>query len=82
MLSRQEIELMEDLNYNLVERKDINKNAQVRVYKCSSKETIISIYNRNTNSSILLYNTTFLSISKYILNIDSSKKKTIQKKKI
>jgi hypothetical protein len=81
MLTKHELDLTEEFNYYLTRKKDINDRTELRVYKHSSKETIVSIYNKNTNSSILLYNTTLINISKYINTIDSSKKKTKQKKK-
>ena len=74
MITKQELELLNEHQYNLIERKDINKYVQVRIYKDSSKKSVISIFNKKNNSSILLYDTTFLSISKYINFLDSKKK--------
>jgi hypothetical protein len=82
MLSKQEMELLNEFNYNLVERRNINKYIQVRVYTSNSKENIISIYSSKLNTSILLYNTTIKDISKYIVSIDSKKKIKNKRKKI
>ncbi len=82
MLSKQEIELLNDFNYSLVERKDINKYIQVRVYTNSSNKSIIGIYTSKTNTSILLYDTTMKDISKYLVSIDSKKKIKNKRKKI
>lgn len=83
MLTKQELELINELNYNLVERRDINKYIQVRVFTTNiSSKNIISIYSSKSNSSILLYNTTYNKLVNSGIIVDSKKKIKNKRKKI
>lgn len=81
MLTKEELKLLNELNYSLIKRKDINKYVQVRVYTNNiPKETIIAIYSNKTNSSILLYKDTYNKLLDNNVLIDS-KRKTRTKRK-
>lgn len=83
MLTKQELELINELNYNLTERRDINKYIQVRVFTTSkSSKGIISIYSSKSDTSILLYNTTYNKLVSSGIIVDSKKKIKNKRKKI
>jgi hypothetical protein len=81
MITKEELKLLNELGYSLTERRDINKNLQVRVYKNNTpSKTIIAIYNNISNTSVLLYKDTYNKLLDNNVLIDS-KRKTGTKRK-
>lgn len=82
MLTKEELKLLNELNYSLTERRDINKNVQVRMYTNNiPKETIIAIYSNKTNTSILLYKDTYNKVLDNNILVDSKRKTGTKRKR-
>lgn len=81
MQTKEELKLLNELNYSLTERRNINKNLQVRVYKNDTpNKTIVVIYNNISNTSVLLYKDTYNKLLDNNVLVDS-KRKTGTKRK-
>lgn len=84
MLTKEELELLNNYNYNLSERVDINKYLQIRVYTSNTNnKDIIGIYTNKNNNIVLLYEDTYTKLVSILdIYIDSKKKINNKRKKI
>ncbi len=80
MISKNELDLFE-IGYKLSENRIVNDKVEVRLYTSNRKKDIICIYNDNSKSSVLLYNSTIKEVIKICSSLIQKRKTGTKRKK-